>query len=165
MWTEQEPTTVRKTIKSQKYRLTYAMSSRRAILVLAIVFAFAGLLGSTRVLAQQGGSPLASGSTYKGTISADVKRVIYSYTAKAGDIIAAHVVGLTDGMKPTLNILSPDHNTLATSSSDPFSPLDDPDVRLSYWLRDAAAYLIQVSGTDWANLLPFAVRQSAVAGT
>src|SRR5258708_30963399 len=133
--------------------------------LLTLVFAAAGLLASNRVYAQQGGSPLASGSTYKGTISADVKRVIYSYTAKAGDIIAAHVVGLTDGMNPTLNILSPGQSTLATSNSDPFNPLDDPDVRLSYWLRDAGAYLIQVSGTDGDYLLRFKVRQSAVAGT
>src|SRR5450432_411905 len=163
---QQEQPTVYQKLMNQKHKLIYTTNSRRWMLSLVLVLAsVALLLTGNNALAQQGGSPLASGSTYKGTISADVKRVIYSYNAKAGDIITAHVVGLTDGMNPTLDLLSPEQNTLASSTNDPFSPADDPDVRLSYWLQNVGAYLIQVSGTDGDYLLRFTVRQSAVAGT
>ncbi len=129
--------------------------------ILAILLASFGLAA-----AQTTPTPSTEGgTTLRGTISDQTKTVNYSYSATAGDILFAHVIGVTEGMNPTLKLLSPAQQSLADTTNDVFTASDSPDARLSYVLKDAGTYTLQVGGTSGDFVLHFSVRQSAPNGS
>lgn len=147
---------------AEKIAVRRADRTRLGIAVVILALAFASF---SLAAAQSTPSPATGGgTTLRGTINDQTKTVNYSYSATAGDILSAHVIGLTEGMIPTLKLLSPTQESLADSTNDVFSASDDPDTRLSYVLIKAGTYTLQVGGTNGDFVLHFSVRQANPKG-
>lgn len=111
-----------------------------ALLILAL--AFTGEL----TFAQASGV-IAYGSAVTGTLSAEAPIAIYTFNANPGDLITAQVIAISPGLQPTLSLLSPTQQQLATGADDFYSP--GPGIsRVSYRLVQTGTHFLTVGSVD-----------------
>ncbi len=116
------------------------------------------------VMAQ--GGIIGYGQSLSGALTAEAPFALYTFNGSAGDHITAYVVGATDGMQPTLSLLSPTQRQLAVSAGDPLLGPDGNLSRITYRLQETGMHTLMVTnaaGTPGEYLLHLSAASSAVS--
>lgn len=112
---------------------------RRKLFVALVLNALLALLIGSQLNAQ---TTLTYGDRVLGEVSAAQPQAFFSFTAEAGDMVTASVIGASSGMTPTLAINAPTGQQLAFNSGQFGAGLADAQITVQ--LPDAGVYTIQV---------------------
>lgn len=116
---------------------------RAALLVLAFV-AVAVLPIVPGETQAQGGGTLSYGAKVFGRVLADSPTVIYSFSGTANDLVQVSVRNWAGTLDPRIDLVGPDGQTIAVSTTNPFS--EDPlEAGLARYLPQAGTYMLLVS--------------------
>ncbi|MBN2472029.1 MAG: SH3 domain-containing protein [Anaerolineae bacterium] len=130
------------------------------------IFVLAALLvGAAGAVMAQGGM-IGYGQSLSGALTAEAPFSLYTFNGSAGDHITAYVAGATDGMRPTLSLLSPTQRQLAVSAGDPLLGGDGNLARITYRLQETGMHTLMVTnaaGTPGEYLLHLSAGSSAVS--
>ncbi len=118
-------------------------------LVLVVIWVLLVLLtpaASSITLAQSGGA-IAYGSTVHGTIAPETPLVLYSFSGSEGDLVQVDVIGLTGGLDPVVDLITPDRQTLATSQRNGLAA-DPRDAHIAAYLPQTGSYSLMLGGVN-----------------
>ena len=118
---------------------------RRRAVVIAALLVFALLMLPHAPPAQAQGGVLMEGVPAVGALSPESPGAFYTFISTPGALVTIQAVGLTDGMNPSLTLLSPLQQPVASSSADPLGLGND--ARLTYLIRDAGPHFVLLAGT------------------
>jgi hypothetical protein len=137
-------------------RLHWLQVGAIALLVVGIgVAVFSGASAQT-------GTPTPTGIAVIGNVSANGAQVAYSLDGNAGDLLIARVFGTSAGMDPTLSLLGPMQEPLASNDNASAFPFTTSS-QLIYRLPVTGTYTLVVSGTAGDYVLTVDVTPSVVA--
>ncbi|MBC7814571.1 MAG: hypothetical protein H7175_25675, partial [Burkholderiales bacterium] len=111
-----------------------------AVVLMTITSVFVG-----GVSLAQSGETINYGATVVGNISTAAPLAVYNFNASAGDLITVRVVGLTSEMDPSVILLGPAQEQLASSDNDQFS-FGEGDARISFFTANGGSYSLIVGG-------------------
>ena len=103
--------------------------------------------------AEAQGGVLTEGVPSVGALSPEAPGAFYTFVAAPGALVTIQAVGLTDGMAPSLTLLSPLQQPLASSSADPLGL--GGTVRLTYLIRDTGPHFVLVGGTPGSYMVRY----------
>ncbi|MBC7813576.1 MAG: hypothetical protein H7175_20625 [Burkholderiales bacterium] len=95
----------------------------------------------------QGETVLNYGDSAVGSISSAAPLVVYRFTGGPGDLVTIRVIGLSSELDPSILMLGPAQEQLASSDNDQFS-FGAGDARISFFLSQAGDYSIIVGGAQ-----------------
>lgn len=122
-----------------KYRPLYGFGIALGLLLVVLA---APPLSSTQ--AQIGGS-IGYGSSVFGTVSAAGQTLTYSFNGSAGDLVQASLRNWTGTLDPQISLVAPDGQTVASSSTSPFTE-NSLEAVLSLYLPQTGIYSLRVGG-------------------
>ncbi len=121
------------------------MPGRKTSLIGGIVLLLA--LAVSPVLAQ--GGAIAYGDNAIGSLTPSAPLAFFTFSGTAGDLVTVQALEVTPGLAPTISLLGPAQQVLATSLGDPFG-LGEGEARLSFRLMDSGVHSLLVSSTSGA---------------
>lgn len=124
-------------------------SHKTALTIVLLVIALFSL--SVLPSTAQTGTPIQFGTVVTGNL-AQGSTATFTFTANAGDLVAARVIGITPGMDPNITLFGPQQETLVMNDND---LVDFPTTTAAFVFRVAVTgtYTIAVSGTPGDFLL------------
>ena len=120
----------------------YSLLKKVVPIVLVAVLLFT-LSGTT--LAQGG---IGYGSSVFGSLTTEAPLAFYTFNGNAGDLVMAYAVGITPDMAPSISLLAPNQQQLASNDRDPFGLGMPGEARISYRLPETGLYSLLVSNAN-----------------
>lgn len=111
------------------------------------------------------GGVITAGGISQGAISDQIPLVLYSFQGTAGDDVLIQVISLSTAFNPSVSLLSPTQQSLASSDSDLLNPASQ-DARLEYRLPQTGVYSLLVGSGDGSRgefILRLFVQQPAAS--
>jgi uncharacterized protein YraI len=109
---------------------------------IALGLACALLTVALRGLQAQAGD-LTYGQSVAGNITEEATLNFFTFEGAAGDLMIARIISLTSDLSPTLTLVSPTQEQLATSENNPANP--SAEIRLSHRLEQDGVYTLVVN--------------------
>jgi hypothetical protein len=116
-----------------------------ALILMMLVLAIGASYIPVQVTTAQVGGQLSYGTSAFGAISASAPSVTYSFTGAAGDLVQVDVKGLAGGLDPSVDLIGPDQQVLASSQRNRLA-IKSQDAYIAAFLPQAGVYNLLVSG-------------------
>lgn len=94
----------------------------------------------------QGGA-LTYGSSVVGTLSAQSPIGFYTFSGSAGDVVTVQVIGISNGLDPSVSLNAPTQQQLAFNDNDPLSAVPT-DARVTITLPANGIYTVLISSVN-----------------
>ncbi len=128
-----------------KLKLPYKLLS---VVVVALILFGVSLTPHTPPIARaQGGGTLIYGTLAYGSITPQAPLQIYSFSGTQGDLVEVHMRTLSNGLRPLIDLLAPDRQTIATTNQDSLAP-DTRDMQITLLLPQTGVYSLMIGGAE-----------------
>lgn len=118
------------------------------VVAVALLLFSAGIAPPPTPSAQaQGGGILTYGALAFGSISSQTPVQLYSFNGTQGDLIEVHLHATSNGLRPFVDLLAPDRQTIATGQQDSFAA-NTGDVQIVLLLPQTGVYSLMLGGAD-----------------
>lgn len=118
------------------------------IAVITLLLIAGGFAPQHRPTAQaQGGGTLTYGALAFGSISAQTPMQIYSFNGTQGDLVDVHLRATSNTLRPFVDLLTSDRQTIATGQQDSFAA-NLSDVQITLLLPQTGVYSLMLGGLD-----------------
>lgn len=95
----------------------------------------------------QGDGTLVYGASVYGTISAEIPLMLYNFGGTAGELVHVEVVGLSNGFDPSVDLLAPDRQILASNQRNSLA-VDPHDALIALYLPQTGTYSLMLGGMN-----------------
>lgn len=100
-----------------------------------------------RISHAQTGELLEYGASVRGSISPEAPLAMYNFNGNIGDLVHVDVRGLTNGFDPTVDLIGPDQQPLASSQYNRLA-VNSRNVNIGLFLPQSGTYTLMVGGMN-----------------